>query len=78
MVHDDYSPWITGMLTSGESAVRLVVGRVPARCGCGEGLGSGIDLLSMDWYAECSFFGGTLHTFGPRIVVSCFFEAWGR
>jgi len=43
---------LTSGLTSGESAVRLVVGRVPARCGCGEGLGSGIDLLSMDWYAE--------------------------
>jgi len=31
--------WATALmsgLTSGESAVRLVVGRVPARCGCGE------------------------------------------
>jgi len=36
MVHEDYIQWITGRLTLGESAVRLVVGRVPARCGCGE------------------------------------------
>ena len=59
---------LTSGLTSGEFAVRLVVGRVPAGCGCEEALRSGIDLLSMDWYAQCSFFGGTLRTLEPRFV----------